>query len=152
MLFTSVAEWLFWDEFGVRFNFAVDYLVYSDEVLNNLLESYPIGKLAVLAVALSFALRKPFNAALNAPLPPLRTRLANALGLLIVAGLSAQLLDQDARVPRVATPIKTNWRATARISSSPRTGLPHSSTPPALCRCRATDSRRVERTRRPLHR
>jgi phosphoglycerol transferase MdoB-like AlkP superfamily enzyme len=100
MLFTSVAEWLFWDEFGVRFNFiAVDYLVYSDEVLNNLLESYPIGTLlsilAVLAIALSFALRKPFNAALNAPLPPLRARLANALGLLIVAGLSAQLLNQD---------------------------------------------------------
>jgi len=36
MLFTAVAEWLFWDEFGVRFNFiAVDYLVYSDEVINN---------------------------------------------------------------------------------------------------------------------
>jgi phosphoglycerol transferase MdoB-like AlkP superfamily enzyme len=100
MLFTAVAEWLFWDEFGVRFNFiAVDYLVYSDEVLNNLLESYPIGTLlsilAVLAVALSFTLRKPFNAALDAPLPPLRGRLLNALGLLIVAGLSLQLLSQD---------------------------------------------------------
>jgi phosphoglycerol transferase MdoB-like AlkP superfamily enzyme len=100
MLFTSVAEWLFWDEFGVRFNFiAVDYLVYSDEVLNNLLESYPIGTLlsilAVLAIALSVALRKPFNAALDAPLPPLRGRLLNALGLLIVAGLSLQLLSQD---------------------------------------------------------
>ncbi|WP_085606730.1 MULTISPECIES: LTA synthase family protein [unclassified Pseudomonas] len=101
MLFTSVAEWLFWDEFGVRFNFiAVDYLVYSDEVLNNVLESYPIGALlsilALLAVALSFALRKPFNAALDAPLPPLRGRLLNALGLLVVAGLSLQLLSQDA--------------------------------------------------------
>ncbi|NKF28518.1 LTA synthase family protein [Pseudomonas sp. BGM005] len=100
MLFTSVAEWLFWDEFGVRFNFiAVDYLVYSDEVLNNVLESYPIGMLlsilALLAVALSFALRKPFNAALDAPLPPLRARLFNALGLLVVAGLSLQLLSQD---------------------------------------------------------
>jgi phosphoglycerol transferase MdoB-like AlkP superfamily enzyme len=101
MLFTSVAEWLFWDEFGVRFNFiAVDYLVYSDEVLNNLLESYPIGTLlsilAVLAVALSLALRKSFNAALDAPLPPLRGRFLNAFGLLIVAGLSMQLLSQDA--------------------------------------------------------
>ena len=101
MLFTAVAEWLFWDEFGVRFNFiAVDYLVYSDEVLNNLLESYPIGKLlsllAVLAVVLSFVLRKSFNAAMTAPLPPLRGRLLNALGLLIVAGLSLQLLSQDA--------------------------------------------------------
>ncbi|UVM04086.1 LTA synthase family protein [Pseudomonas laurylsulfatiphila] len=101
MLFTAVAEWLFWDEFGVRFNFiAVDYLVYSDEVLNNLLESYPIGTLlsilAVLAVVLSLVLRKAFNAALDAPLPPLRGRLLNALGLLVVAGLSLQLLSQDA--------------------------------------------------------
>ncbi|WP_277759078.1 LTA synthase family protein [Pseudomonas sp. A34-9] len=101
MLFVSVAEWLFWDEFGVRFNFiAVDYLVYSDEVLNNVLESYPIATLlsilALLAVALSFALRKPFNAALDAPLPPLRGRLLNALALLLVVGLSLQLLSQDA--------------------------------------------------------
>ncbi|WP_028237361.1 LTA synthase family protein [Pseudomonas brassicacearum] len=101
MLFTSVAEWLFWDEFGVRFNFiAVDYLVYSDEVLNNVLESYPIGPLlttlAVLAVGLSLALGKPFNAALAAPLPPLRGRLLNALGLLAVADLSLQWLSQDA--------------------------------------------------------
>ncbi|WP_166225697.1 LTA synthase family protein [Pseudomonas atagonensis] len=101
MLFTATAEWLFWDEFGVRFNFiAVDYLVYSDEVLNNVLESYPIGTLlsilGVLAMAISVALRKPFNAALDAPLPPPRGRLLNAFGLLIVAGLSLQLLSQDA--------------------------------------------------------
>jgi len=101
MLFTAVAEWLFWDEFGVRFNFiAVDYLVYSDEVLNNVLESYPIGTLltilAVLATGLSLALGKPFNTALAAPLPPLRGRLLSALGLLAVAGLSLQLLSQDA--------------------------------------------------------
>ncbi|MGL6000173.1 MAG: LTA synthase family protein [Pseudomonas proteolytica] len=100
MLFTSVAEWLFWDEFGVRFNFiAVDYLVYSDEVLNNLLESYPIGTLlsllAILAIVLSLALRKPFNAALDSPLPVMRGRLLNALGLLLVAGLSLQLISQD---------------------------------------------------------
>ena len=100
MLFTSVAEWLFWDEFGVRFNFiAVDYLVYSDEVLNNLLESYPIGKLlsllAILAIVLSLALRKLFNAALDSPLPAMRGRLVNALGLLVVAGLSLQLVSQE---------------------------------------------------------
>ncbi len=100
MLFTAVAEWLFWDEFGVRFNFiAVDYLVYSDEVLNNLLESYLIGKLlsllAMLAIVLSLALRKPFNAAMNAPLPALRGRVLNAVALLVAAGLSLQLISQD---------------------------------------------------------
>jgi phosphoglycerol transferase MdoB-like AlkP superfamily enzyme len=43
LLFGAVAEWLFWDEFGVRFNFiAVDYLVYTTEVIGNIRESYPM--------------------------------------------------------------------------------------------------------------
>ena len=43
LLFGAVAEWTFWDEFGVRFNFiAVDYLVYTTEVLGNIRESYPM--------------------------------------------------------------------------------------------------------------
>lgn len=40
----GVAEWVFWQEFGVRFNFiAVDYLVFTQEVLGNIFESYPMG-------------------------------------------------------------------------------------------------------------
>ena len=36
-------ELVFWEEFGVRFNFiAVDYLVYTNEVIGNIVESYPI--------------------------------------------------------------------------------------------------------------
>jgi phosphoglycerol transferase MdoB-like AlkP superfamily enzyme len=43
-LFGAVAEWVFWDEFGSRFNFiAVDYLVYTKEVLGNIRESYPMA-------------------------------------------------------------------------------------------------------------
>ena len=43
LLFGLVAEWTFWDEFGVRFNFiAVDYLVYTTEVVRNIRESYPL--------------------------------------------------------------------------------------------------------------
>ncbi len=43
-LFVAVAEWTFWDEFQTRFNFiAVDYLVYTTEVIGNIRESYPIG-------------------------------------------------------------------------------------------------------------
>lgn len=46
--FTAVAEWLFWDEFGARFNFiAVDYLLYTHEVIGNIWESYPTGKLLI---------------------------------------------------------------------------------------------------------
>jgi len=53
LLFELAAEWVFWDEFGVRFNFiAVDYLVYTQEVLNNIRESYPIPLLlSVIAVS-----------------------------------------------------------------------------------------------------
>ena len=44
-----VAEWLFWDEFGKRFNFiAVDYLVYTTEVVGNIMESYPVYRLLSL--------------------------------------------------------------------------------------------------------
>jgi len=43
LFFGAVAEWTFWDEFGVRFNFiAVDYLVYTTEVLGNIRESYSL--------------------------------------------------------------------------------------------------------------
>lgn len=53
MLFVAVSEWVFWDEFGVRFNFiAVDYLVYTTEVVDNILQSYPVAALlTVIALA-----------------------------------------------------------------------------------------------------
>jgi phosphoglycerol transferase MdoB-like AlkP superfamily enzyme len=46
LIFNAVSEWFFWEEFGKRFNFiAVDYLVYTHEVIHNILESYPIALL-----------------------------------------------------------------------------------------------------------
>ncbi|PIV33554.1 MAG: sulfatase [Lysobacterales bacterium CG02_land_8_20_14_3_00_62_12] len=43
LVLVAVSEWLFWDEFGVRFNFiAVDYLVYTTEVVGNIWQSYPM--------------------------------------------------------------------------------------------------------------
>jgi phosphoglycerol transferase MdoB-like AlkP superfamily enzyme len=52
-LLLAVAEGLFWEEFGARFNFiAVDYLLYTHEVLGNIWQSYPVGwLLAALALA-----------------------------------------------------------------------------------------------------
>ena len=100
MLFTAVAEWLFWDEFGVRFNFiAVDYLVYSQEVINNILESYPIypliALLAVIATAISVALHKYLEAAFNAPpLPRVRAYTSLAI-VLLLAGLDGLAIGQD---------------------------------------------------------
>ncbi len=41
LLFNAGSEWFFWDEFSTRYNFiAVDYLVYTNEVIGNIFESY----------------------------------------------------------------------------------------------------------------
>lgn len=54
LLFGAAAEWFFWDEFSGRFNFiAVDYLVYTTEVIGNITQSYPIGWLVTIMVILS---------------------------------------------------------------------------------------------------
>lgn len=43
LAFISFAEYFFFDEFGARFNFiAVDYLIYTTEVVKNMRESYPL--------------------------------------------------------------------------------------------------------------
>jgi hypothetical protein len=42
-LFVVISEFVFWNEFQSRFNFiAVDYLIYTQEVIGNIRESYPI--------------------------------------------------------------------------------------------------------------
>jgi phosphoglycerol transferase MdoB-like AlkP superfamily enzyme len=53
LLFVGASELTFWNEFGSRFNFiAVDYLIYTREVIGNIEESYPVGRwLAMLAAA-----------------------------------------------------------------------------------------------------
>ena len=64
LLLKLIAEWVFWGEFASRFNFiAVDYLVYTHEVLGNITESYPItlwlgccALLALLWLALTHSL------------------------------------------------------------------------------------------------
>jgi phosphoglycerol transferase MdoB-like AlkP superfamily enzyme len=54
LLFVGASELVFWNEFSVRFNFiAVDYLVYTTEVIGNIRESYPIGRWLTLLVVLA---------------------------------------------------------------------------------------------------
>lgn len=57
MLLCLAAEWVFWGEFGARFNFiAVDYLVYTKEVINNIRESYPMPIILLIIAAVSLVL------------------------------------------------------------------------------------------------
>jgi phosphoglycerol transferase MdoB-like AlkP superfamily enzyme len=54
IIFNFLAEWFFWDEFSTRFNFiAVDYLIYTTEVIANIVESYPIYELLLAIFIIS---------------------------------------------------------------------------------------------------
>lgn len=68
LLFNGVAEYLFFDEFSTRFNFiAVDYLVYTHEVIGDITESYPVTPLlcAIFSAALciTFMIRRTIDQA-----------------------------------------------------------------------------------------
>ena len=54
-LFSFFAEFPFWEEFNTRFNFiAVDYLIYTYEVVENINQSYPIPLILGVLVSLIF--------------------------------------------------------------------------------------------------
>ena len=43
ILQNAISEYFFWNEFGVKYNFiAVNYLVYTNEVIGNIMQSYPV--------------------------------------------------------------------------------------------------------------
>jgi phosphoglycerol transferase MdoB-like AlkP superfamily enzyme len=74
LLFGAVAESTFWLEFSTRFNFiALDYLIYTQEVIGNIRESYPVGKIlagigaaaAIILLAISPAVRNAEEDALS---------------------------------------------------------------------------------------
>ncbi len=75
LLFGAVSEATFWLEFSTRFNFiALDYLIYTQEVIGNIMESYPvvwifsgIGLAAALVVwKLAAAIKRADQAGLSA--------------------------------------------------------------------------------------
>lgn len=73
IIFNAVSEYFFWNEFGVRYNFiAVDYLIYTNEVIGNIMESYPVLPLFSVIILLTTAVtciifRKTKNELLELP-------------------------------------------------------------------------------------
>ena len=90
LLFNGVSEYFFWEEFGVRYNFiAVDYLVYTTEVLANIKESYPLpllvsGILSADIILTYFVVRKKFLIDSLASKSRLKNRLITGLVLLCI--------------------------------------------------------------------
>lgn len=57
IIFSCFAEIVFWQEFEVRFNFiAVDYLIYTTEVIANIFQSYPMFSLIIGIFAIAAAI------------------------------------------------------------------------------------------------
>jgi phosphoglycerol transferase MdoB-like AlkP superfamily enzyme len=99
LLFLALSEWTFWLEFSSRLNFiALDYLMYTQEVIGNVRQSYPVGWLLTGVAALALGLTWLCRASLAAA-PRLRPRGRQRLAWLALALLlptaSWQLADLD---------------------------------------------------------
>jgi phosphoglycerol transferase MdoB-like AlkP superfamily enzyme len=99
LYFIIVAEWLFWDEFSVRFNFiSVDYLVYRQEVTDNIVESYQLGLLLsgiFLAALLTYLATFKSLARVLRVSDSIKQRSAITLGIIALPFLSGYTFDQS---------------------------------------------------------
>ncbi len=98
IFFGWMAEFPFWDEFGVRFNFiAVDYLIYTYEVVSNINQSYPLPLIIAVLVGLvvgTFFLLNKTGILRNtfSDKRPIRIRAIYSLPILVVAFLLLGLM------------------------------------------------------------
>ena len=102
-LFEEVAEILFWDEFTARFNFvAVDYLVYTQEVIGNIVQSYPVaillGGIAVTALVFTYIAARWIPT--SHVVPGFRARLSGFMVILLsVCALNmVQFIDMSEKI------------------------------------------------------
>jgi phosphoglycerol transferase MdoB-like AlkP superfamily enzyme len=99
LLFVAGAEAVFWREFATRFNFiAVDYLVYTREVIGNIRESYPVGwivaAIAAAAIAITGVLRPALARADALPVSR-RRRIAYAVAAVAAPAVLLNLASVD---------------------------------------------------------
>ncbi|WP_255493349.1 LTA synthase family protein [Dysgonomonas sp. HDW5B] len=97
ILTNAIGEYFFWDEFGVRYNFiAVDYLIYTNEVIGNILESYPIvplfSILVIISVAITYFIGRKTTKTIN-NIPSFKNKLVVSALYCILLILSGTLLN-----------------------------------------------------------
>jgi phosphoglycerol transferase MdoB-like AlkP superfamily enzyme len=88
LLMNAASEWFFWREFSSRYNFiAVDYLVYTTEVLGNIAQSYPlvpvVSTLILIALVMVVLLRHIIRRSVTAKPLAFVWRTLMAIGLLL---------------------------------------------------------------------
>lgn len=93
IVFNAVSEFFFWNEFGLRYNFiAVDYLIYTNEVIGNIMESYPVAPLftgifIISSLATIFIYRKTKDSLLQLPSFPKKVVLLASYGVLFLVSI-----------------------------------------------------------------
>lgn len=98
IIFNAISEYFFYNEFGVRYNFiAVDYLIYTNEVIGNIMESYPIIPLfsvifALTAVVTWYIFKRTKDSLLD--LPNLFQKGILLVSFLILVGISLVLVPK----------------------------------------------------------
>lgn len=98
LIFGAVSEFIFWQEFTTRFNFiAVDYLIYTNEVIGNIRESYPVPLIllgiALMVLVILFALSKIVR--FDVGHKPARKKMGLVSAALALPVLSYQLANVD---------------------------------------------------------
>lgn len=86
--FQAHAEWFFWMEFNARFNFiAVDYLVYTQEVIGNIVESYPMYLVYTSILVSAYVIYRLFRSRINQSLEalPELSRRERSVGFAVLA-------------------------------------------------------------------
>ncbi len=110
MVFIGASEFTFWNEFASRFNFiAVDYLIYTNEVIGNIRESYnlPLLLLTVGAASLGiwWMLARVLHPHWHSPVPGRHRFVAGAL---LIASPFAAVTVLDVRYKEFSNDAQAN--------------------------------------------
>ncbi len=98
LIFGAVSEFIFWQEFTTRFNFiAVDYLIYTNEVIGNIRESYPVPLilLIIALVALAIILLARRYVSFEHKAYTLKKKLAFLVAIIVLPVLSFKFVNVD---------------------------------------------------------
>ncbi len=95
ILQNGLSEYFFWNEFGVKYNFiAVNYLIYTNEVIGNIMQSYPVIPLfsalfLVSGIVTYFIVKRSKNYLNEIPSFTEKVKISGVYWLLFVISLAA---------------------------------------------------------------
>lgn len=95
ILQNTISEFFFWNEFGVKYNFiAVNYLIYTNEVIGNIMQSYPVipifsALFIITAIITFFIIKNSRNFIDNIPNFSEKLKITSVYAILFVISLLA---------------------------------------------------------------